>query len=57
MSKTNQYEVFRLACAHPDWTCNQIAEHIGCTAGYVRRTNQRQKMGIPNMLQTEGNKP
>lgn len=39
---TNAYQVISVNAAHPDWTAEQVAAHLGCTWSYVRATGQRQ---------------
>ena len=39
---------------HPDWTAQQIADHIGggCLSAYVRATARRNGLKLPKAVQT-----
>lgn len=42
-----QRQVIDLHCAHPAWSANDIAQALGCSAGYVRATAQRLNITLP----------
>lgn len=40
-------DVIRLHRKHPDWTPQEIAEHLECMPEYVRATAKRQSLSLP----------
>lgn len=45
---TTKDDVMTCHLRNRDWTFNQIAEHLGCSSGYVRATAYRYGLSIPN---------
>lgn len=44
---TTKHDVIRVHREHPEWAAHQIAAHLGCLSGYVRKVAAREGLDLP----------